>query len=107
MKLIDFFKNRWNIESNFQFIMIMITFAVTGFTVVFAKELVFGWLGITPEMNWWLRALIWLVTILPLYNVLLIMYGTLLGQKDFFVWFLKKSLGRLLPSKKEKVTSEP
>jgi len=106
MKLIDSLKKRWQIESNWQVLVILIVFACTGTTAMYAKEFVFALLGVTPDLPFWLRTIIWIVTILPLYNVLLIIYGTLFGQRTFFWWFLKKTFGRFLPKKTEQPTTE-
>ena len=101
MNLIDKLKNRWQIESNFQVLIILVVFACTGFSAMYAKKFVFGLLGVTPELALWIRIIIWIVTILPLYNVLLFVYGTIFGQRKFFVWFLKKTFGRFMPKSKE------
>ncbi|MBO6523272.1 MAG: prolipoprotein diacylglyceryl transferase [Balneolaceae bacterium] len=107
MNIFDRLKKRWQIESNWQVIIILIVFSCTGFSAMYAKDFVFNILGVTPDLPLWLRILIWLVTILPLYNLLLIIYGTLFGQREFFWWFLKKTFGRFVPGKGKKVTSEP
>ncbi|HCD52922.1 MAG TPA: prolipoprotein diacylglyceryl transferase [Balneolaceae bacterium] len=107
MNLFDRLKKRWQIESNLQVVIILIVFACTGFTAVYAKEFVFGLLDVTEEFPWWQRTIIWLITILPLYNVLLIIYGTIFGQFRFFSWFLKKTFGRFIPNKKNEPTQDP
>ncbi|RNC83847.1 MAG: prolipoprotein diacylglyceryl transferase [Balneola sp.] len=104
-KLFEKLKLRWNIESNWQIVVILVVFSCTGFSAVFAKKFVFEMLGITSDMPFWFRALVWLLTILPIYNFLLIIYGTIFGQRRFFWWFLKKSFSRFIPKKQEKVTS--
>lgn len=100
MSLIDKLKSRWGIESTSQVIVILIVFACTGFTALYAREFVFDLLGVTNEFPFWQRALIWVVTILPLYNLFLYIYGTIFGQREFFTLFLKKTFGRLIPEKK-------
>ncbi len=101
MSIIQKLKQRWGIERTSQVVIIMIVFACTGFTVLYAKELVFDLLDITPAgYPFWQRALLWVITVLPLYNVLLYLYGVLFGQREFFTLFLKKSIGRLIPHKK-------
>lgn len=97
MSVLEKLKARWGIESTFQIFIILIVFACTGFTALYAREYVFDLLGVTDEFPFWQRALIWTVTILPLYNVFLYIYGTIFGQRKFFTWFLKKTLGRLIP----------
>jgi len=98
MSIFDALKKRWQIESNFQVVIILVVFACTGFSAVYAKEFIFSWLGVDPEWPFWIRTIIWLVTILPTYNVLLLFYGTVFGQREFFWAFIKKTLGRLIPS---------
>lgn len=102
MNIIQKLKKRWGIENTLQVFIILIVFACTGFTALYARKLVFYLLGVPPEMPFWQRALIWIVTILPLYNVLLYIYGTIFGQRVFFTNFLKKTMGRLIPSKSPK-----
>lgn len=104
MNLIDRLKKRWQIESNWQVLIILIVFACTGFSAMYAKRFIFDLLGVSPDLPFWIRTIIWLVTILPLYNVLLIIYGTIFGQRKFFWWFLQKTFGRFVPGKQEEST---
>ncbi|MFV1885287.1 MAG: DUF6787 family protein [Balneola sp.] len=106
MNLVDRLKKRWQIESNWQVLIILIVFSCTGFSAMYAKEFVFDVLGVTPDLPLWLRILIWIATILPLYNLLLIVYGTLFGQRKFFWWFLKKTFGRFMPRKAKQATTD-
>jgi hypothetical protein len=100
MTFIEKLKKRWHIESNFQVIVILIVFALTGFTVLFIKKPIYTLIGVSPELPWWQGMVIWLIVIFPFYYLILLMYGTLLGQRDFFLWFAKKSFGRFLKKKK-------
>ncbi len=104
--MLDKLKQRWNIESNNQIIIIFIVFAITGFSVLYAKEIIYSFLGISPDWAWYIRIPIWLVTILPTYYVLLLFFGTVFGQQKFFLWFAKKSFGRFRTSK-NKVIAKP
>jgi hypothetical protein len=106
MSFFEKLKKRWHIESNIQIVLILIVFAITGFSAVYAKEFIFEWLGVDPEWPFWVRALIWLVTILPTYNVLLLFYGTVFGQQAFFWGFVKKSVGRLFNGRKKEINSD-
>jgi hypothetical protein len=101
MAVIDKLKSRWGIESTSQVFVILIVFACTGFTALYAREFVFELLGITEDFPFWQRAVIWTLTILPLYNVFLYIYGTIFGQRKFFTWFLKKTFGRIIPGVKQ------
>lgn len=42
-------KQRWNIKSNFQVIIILVVFAITGSTTVYLKKMIFDWAGINAE----------------------------------------------------------
>lgn len=105
MNIIEKLKQRWGIERTSQILIIMLVFACAGFTIVYAKKLVFNMLGVTPAYPFWERALLWLVTVVPLYYVILYSYGIIFGQRDFFTFFLKKSVGRFIPSFNDKKDS--
>jgi hypothetical protein len=85
-------KKRWGIESNLQLAVIFIVFAITGSTSAWVSKPVCLWLGIVEEDfgNWFV--LIRLLIIFPLYQVLLVLIGTLFGQFNFFWNFEKKML---------------
>ncbi|MCG8372264.1 MAG: prolipoprotein diacylglyceryl transferase [Balneolales bacterium] len=102
MSFVEKIKKRWNLTSTFQIVIILIVFSVTGFSAVFAKDVVFEILNVSEETSFWVRVLVWLVTILPLYYVFLLTFGTLFGQRSFFWWFTKKSFSRFIPAKKKK-----
>lgn len=76
---------------------ILLVFALTGTTAVFLKRLVFVWLGIDASWPLWQRIVLWVVIVLPLYQVLLLAFGTLFGEFAFFWSFIKRmfGLGRL------------
>ncbi|MEO1021845.1 MAG: DUF6787 family protein, partial [Bacteroidota bacterium] len=73
---------------------------VTGFSALYARKLIFPLLGISDADPFWYRMLIWLVTIFPIYNILLLAYGALFGQWSFFWGFVKKTMGRFRRSEK-------
>ena len=89
------FKKKWGIETNFQLTIILLVFAITGSSSVkFANPLI-DFIGITPDKVYWL--LYWTLNILitfGLYQVLLLIFGTLFGQFKFFWEFEKKMLSR-------------
>jgi len=88
--MIDKLKKRWGINSNWQVIIILWVFTITGSTSVYIAKPVIEFLGITKDLGgfvyWFLRILV----IFPLYQILLISYGWLFGQFDFFWNFVKK-----------------
>ena len=93
--MIEKLKKRWEINSNWQVIIILIVFTITGSTSVYIAKPVIEFLGITKELGgfvyWFLRILV----IFSLYQILLITYGWLFGQFNFFWNFVKKFLSRL------------
>ena len=94
MNFFEKLKLRWQITSNWQLIVICIVFAITGSASAFASAPLLKLLGITKELGgfiyWPLRILI----LFPIYQILLIVIGTLLGQNKFFWNFEKKMLKR-------------
>jgi hypothetical protein len=88
-------KKRWKIDSNFQLVLIFIVFAITGSTSAWLSKPVCFWLGIMEEdFGYWYTPLRLLI-IFPLYQVLLVFIGFLLGQFKFFWAFEKKMLKRM------------
>ena len=86
-------KQRWNITSNWQLLIIFIVFAITGSTAAYISKPITNALGITKEsMSLWLYWPVRLLLIFPLYQVLLVLIGTLFGQFKFFWEFEKKML---------------
>ena len=94
-------KEKWNVDSNRALFVIFLVFALTGSSSVkLAKpflELI-GWHKEAFDTHW-----VWLVVyyavriliIFPLYQVLLLCFGWLLGQFSFFCAFEKKMLARM------------
>ena len=94
-------KKRWNIQSNFQVIIILTVFAITGSTTVYVKKLVFDFIGITIDTHILLKVIIYIPVILIIYNILLLITGSVFGQFKFFWEFEKKFFSRLLFRKKQ------
>lgn len=89
-------KQRWNIESNFQVLVIMLVFAVNGSLSVTLARPLLKLIGISQEFTapllfWFLRLLIMFI----IYQILLVLIGTLFGQHKFFWNMEKKMLSRL------------
>ena len=94
-------KKRWNIESNFQLILILIVFSITGSASAWISKPFVRFLGISEEvMPGWLATVLGLILIFPIYNVLLVIIGTIFGQFKFFWAFEKKMFCRFIPKKK-------
>jgi hypothetical protein len=95
-------KTRWGITSTFQVIIILVVFACTGFSVLYAEEVIFRLMGIEEGKSWWLALLLFLLITLPLYNLLLLVYGFIFGQFRFFWNFEKRFFGRIIQLFKNK-----
>jgi len=88
-------QSRWGVHSVWQVLVILVVFALTGITAMYIKQPIFAWLGIDATDPWWVRTGIWLLTVLPAYQVFLLVYGFLLGQFAFFWNFEKRMFGRI------------
>jgi len=89
-------KERWNVSSNWQLTIIFIVFAITGSTAAYLSKPVTLALGITKEnLSLWLYWPFRLLIIFPVYQVMLVIIGTVFGQFAFFWEFEKKMLDRM------------
>jgi hypothetical protein len=87
------FKERWNITSNWQVFVIILVFALTGSTAAMISKPILHWLGISKETHHiLLYLLLYILIIFPIYQILLVGIGFLLGQFKFFWAFEKKML---------------
>lgn len=93
--IIDKLKTRWQVESAFQVILILIVFSCTGTTVVMLKGPLYHLAGIDANTPAYLRVLFYILTVLPAYQVLLLAYGFVFGQFRFFWNFEKKTWKRM------------
>ena len=94
-------KDKWAVESNLQLVIIFVVFAITGSSSVKIAKPLLELMGV--EMNafeniflgslfyWILRILI----VFPIYQILLLFFGTIFFQFNFFWKFEKKILSRM------------
>ncbi len=92
-------KKRWQIETNFQLILIFIVFSVTGSAAIYVKGIIFQLLNINSETALWIKIPMYILTVFPAYQLLLIVIGTLFGQFNFF-WNMEKKMWRRFQFKK-------
>tara|TARA_R110000868_G_scaffold25624_3_gene99804 strand:- start:217 stop:534 length:318 start_codon:yes stop_codon:yes gene_type:complete len=94
-------KERWGIKSNFAIIIILLVFALTGSSSLKIARPFLDYIGFTRDIfpsDWYFSTLYWSVRVLiifPIYQVLLVVFGWLFGQFNFFWNFEKKMLKRL------------
>ncbi len=91
MSVVDKLKKRWNVNSGLQVLLIIIVFACTGYSIIGIKHL----LGITFSTPLCYRVTYY-IAVLPIYNILLLGYGWLFGQFQFFFNFEKRFFGRIV-----------
>jgi hypothetical protein len=88
-------KQRWGISSNLQAALIFIVFGITGSMSVKVSAPVLEFLGVTKtNLEWYFFWPLRILIITPIYQVLLIIFGTLFGQFSFFWKMEKKMLSR-------------
>jgi len=88
-------KEKWGLKSLFQVIMILLVFSFTGMTVVFIRPLIFTWIGFDDQTPIFAKSITYLLLIFPLYQILILVFGGLLGQFSFF-WEKEKKLFRAM-----------
>lgn len=94
-------KERWGIQSNFQLVIIFIVFAITGSLAAYLAKPVLNFIGLSREVfpehffGGFLYYSLRILFIFPIYQVLLVVIGTIFGQNKFFWNFEKKMLSRL------------
>ncbi|MCL6295937.1 DUF6787 family protein [Jejuia spongiicola] len=89
-------KERWGIENNWQIIIILIVFAVTGSTASYIGKPILNYLNISNENfgafgYWTIR----IVVLFIMYQFMLVFFGWIFGQYKFFWNFEKKMLRRI------------
>lgn len=97
---IEKLKLRWNVNSVWQVVIILVVFACTGFTVLFLKRPILAALGQGNDKT--LITVLYYIFILPIYNILLLGYGFIFGQFKFFWEFEKRMFGRLFNRSKKR-----
>lgn len=88
-------KNRWNVNSGWDVLIILVVFACTGLSVVYMKKILFQWMDIGDHTPAWARICLSIFVILPIYQVVLLVWGWLFGKFNFFWEFEKRTLSRM------------
>ena len=86
-------RNLFKVNSNTQLLIVNIVFAVTGTASVYLAGVIidfFGLNALNTILYWSLRILL----LVPVYQILLIIVGTLFGQFSYFWQMEKKMLKR-------------
>ena len=84
-------KEKWGLKNLFQVIMVLIVFSLTGMTVVLIRPVVFSWFGFDDQTPLLTKSITYILLIFPMYQILILVYGSALGQFAFF-WEKEKKL---------------
>ncbi len=98
MKFLEKLKNRWNLKNYYEVLIILVVFALTGFTVLALKSTVlhFFFKEENPPV---IFSILYYIVILPFYNLILLLYGSIFGRFKFFWEFEKKMFKRIFRKK--------
>jgi len=83
-------KEKWGITSNFQLFIICVVFAITGSVSAIISGPVIDYLFEGLNINKYLKFILQLVIIMTIYQVLLLFFGFIFFQFNFFLQFVKK-----------------
>lgn len=86
-------KERWLLKSNWQFFLIIVLFSITGSTSVRLARPILDFLNIHNTMAWYIYWPLRILIVFPAYQLLFMIFGTLLGQWEFAWRFEKKMMG--------------
>ena len=86
-------KHKWDITGTWTIILILLTFALAGSSTVYISDTIVRILKIDADSSLILRIFLRVMLFFPIHQVLLLVYGTLLGQFNF-IWSREKALGR-------------
>ncbi len=82
-------KDKWDIRSNTQLFLIILIFSITGSSALFAKRFIFNLFNVSDDLSFWLKAPLYISTVVPAYYILLLLYAFIFCQFSFF-WNLEK-----------------
>ena len=83
-------KEKWGITSNFQLVIIFIVFGITGSVSAVISGPTIEFLFRDLNINGFLKFILQLIIIMPIYQVLLLFFGFIFFQFKFFFKFVKK-----------------
>lgn len=94
-KLIEKLKKRWELESTWEIAVVLFIFSISGRSVLFVRKWAFGWLGFGSQTPWWEIIVAWILIVVPAYQILLLFFGTILGQFNFAWNFVSNNVRRI------------
>jgi peptide-methionine (S)-S-oxide reductase len=105
--MVNLLKKRWNIDSNIQFILILIVFSLTGMATLWVRKAIWPLLGLAPDTSFFIKVPLYILIIFPVYQILQLIIAFVFGQFRFFWEFEKKMFRRIgiMPGKKSLMTT--
>jgi len=94
-------KKKWKIDSNTDFILIMLVFSLAGMGVSVSRKYIFAVCGLSLAPTWE-KILVSLILIVPLYQISTLVFALPLGQFAFF-WQRQKEIGRFFRKSLRKI----
>ncbi|AOW19458.1 DUF6787 family protein [Urechidicola croceus] len=89
-------RERWGIKSNWQILIILFVFSITGSSSLFVAKPIIKFIGITkdnlPTSIYWI---LYIVLSFIFYQIMLVLFGWIFGQYNFFWNMEKKMLKRI------------
>lgn len=92
--MLEKLKKKWEIKSDFRMIVILFVFALSGSSTLFFRKGIFHLFGITAETSLLIKIPLYILIIVPSYQLMFLIIGTLFGQFKFVWKFEKKMLSR-------------
>jgi hypothetical protein len=83
-RLLARLQDKWGVTSLVQVILILIVFSLAGSTAVMLRKSFFHLIGFDNHTAFWLKSVVYVLFLFPAYQILLLVYGSLLGQFRFF-----------------------
>ena len=94
--MIKYLKDKWNLKSNFQLVIILIVFAITGSGSLYISKPLMEFLSISSEnMDIYLYWILRFIIVTVVYQFVLLLVAFVFGQYNWFWNFEKKILKKM------------
>ena len=94
--MIKYLKDKWDLKSNFQLVIILIVFAITGSSSLYISKPLMEFLSISNDsMNVILYWILRFIIVTLVYQLVLLVVAFLFGQFNWFWNFEKKMLKKM------------
>ena len=94
--MIKYLKDKWNLKSNFQLVIILIVFAITGSGSLYISKPLMEFLSISSEnMDVYLYWILRFIIVTVVYQFVLLLVAFVFGQFNWFWNFEKKILKKM------------